>query len=978
MANRYWVGGTGSWNTTNTVNWSDTSGGAGGFSVPTSVDDVFLDANSGTGTVTIATANMTVKSLNCTGYTGVLAGSTNISIAGSVTWGAGMTLGYSGALTITGTGTYTSNGKSRLGSLTINGSGITVTLGDAYTSTGASATIAVTLGTFNTAGYAVTALNITTSSSGARAITLGASAVTLTGNGFTVPTGYANFTLNAGTSTITLSSASAKTLGTNSTVTSLTFYNVIATGAGALTLSGPCTYNTLTIGNTVGESIVSLIANNNNTIATLNLNGSSPTARVQFVSSVLQTQRTITLTSFGTSVNCDFSDIAITGAAAGTAITRAGNIGGNSGITFPAPKTVYWNLGGSSRFTENGWAASSGGVPDVNNFPLAQDTGVVDNNSSGTGWTMRAFVYTFGTFNMSSRTTAFNVNFSAANVQFTGSFLCGTGNTFTTNTTSAIVFVGSGSSTIQSSGRSINHDIIISCRTGGSVTLADALTLNDVGCNLFVDSGSIDSAGYAVTVGTLDTSRTSLTKAITLGTSSVTIIGSGSNTLNLTNSGLSFSAASSTITFTNGAALQLSGNNNTFGTVVIAGGAATGNFTITGSNTFGTLSSTRTASYTLGLIAGTTQTFTTFAVSGSAGNLVTLKSTTTSQATIARPTAWTVGANSVDGGNNTGLSFTGSNPDYLSISYIRGVSSAAVYNSTVLESVTATDTILPANFLNTAFADSVSAADIVVGVIPLVASVDESASVFDSAASLLVYSAQIADTVTAQDAAEALVSLRSAFLDTATATDTNFGGKLYARSIAETSTATDTQIGRMRFVVSIDETAAPTDTFVARQRFATVVLDTMSAADTVETVARFRGVIADTSTATDAIIRQKTAWGAVAETSTVTDTAAAKAGFAPVVLDTATATDALSSLGVLVSFVDETPTATDTVPQPTGAFNASFVDFATAQDAIIGAFLWNVINDNQTPDWQNVNTSVNGGWTTPDTDADPGWTNIST
>jgi hypothetical protein len=55
MADRYWVGGTGSWNSTS--RWSTTSGGASGASVPTSVDNVFFDTNSGTGhfTVTVTT-----------------------------------------------------------------------------------------------------------------------------------------------------------------------------------------------------------------------------------------------------------------------------------------------------------------------------------------------------------------------------------------------------------------------------------------------------------------------------------------------------------------------------------------------------------------------------------------------------------------------------------------------------------------------------------------------------------------------------------------------------------------------------------------------------------------------------------------------------------------------------------------------------------------------------------------------------------
>ena len=35
MADRYWVGGAGTWNTTSTTNWSTASGGSSGASVPT-------------------------------------------------------------------------------------------------------------------------------------------------------------------------------------------------------------------------------------------------------------------------------------------------------------------------------------------------------------------------------------------------------------------------------------------------------------------------------------------------------------------------------------------------------------------------------------------------------------------------------------------------------------------------------------------------------------------------------------------------------------------------------------------------------------------------------------------------------------------------------------------------------------------------------------------------------------------------------
>lgn len=65
MANKYWIGGTGTWDNASATNWSTTSGGAGGASAPIAGDTVFFDANSGTGTCTVtATAASVVCTLN--------------------------------------------------------------------------------------------------------------------------------------------------------------------------------------------------------------------------------------------------------------------------------------------------------------------------------------------------------------------------------------------------------------------------------------------------------------------------------------------------------------------------------------------------------------------------------------------------------------------------------------------------------------------------------------------------------------------------------------------------------------------------------------------------------------------------------------------------------------------------------------------------------------------------------------------------
>ena len=66
MANRYWVGGSGIWDSTNTANWSATTGCAGGASVPTSSDDVFFDTGATNFVVSVAVGQAICKNISVT------------------------------------------------------------------------------------------------------------------------------------------------------------------------------------------------------------------------------------------------------------------------------------------------------------------------------------------------------------------------------------------------------------------------------------------------------------------------------------------------------------------------------------------------------------------------------------------------------------------------------------------------------------------------------------------------------------------------------------------------------------------------------------------------------------------------------------------------------------------------------------------------------------------------------------------------
>jgi len=209
MADRYWVGGTANWDATVGTKWATTSGGAGGAAVPTSADDVFFDGGSGAVTCTI-TATSNAKSVTCTGFTGTIAGTSALTIAGGLTLVTGMTWSYTGSLTFSATGTLTSAGKT-FASITKITAATTLTLADTLTSTG---TITLSNGTLDLNSQTVSAAAFSSAVSNTRTLAFGASGVlnvTGTGTVFTTATGGNLFT-SSGSKTVNVTSTGGATI----------------------------------------------------------------------------------------------------------------------------------------------------------------------------------------------------------------------------------------------------------------------------------------------------------------------------------------------------------------------------------------------------------------------------------------------------------------------------------------------------------------------------------------------------------------------------------------------------------------------------------------------------------------------------------------------------------------------------------------------------------------------------------------------
>jgi len=138
--------------------------------------------------------------------------------------------------------------------------------------------------------------------------------------------------------------------------------------------------------------------------------------------------------------------------------------------------------------------------------------------------------------------------------------------------------------------------------------------------------------------------------------------------------------------------------------------------------------------------------------------------------------------------------------------------------------------------------------------------------------------------------------------------------------------------------------------------FDSSVTETATATDAVSSLAVFVGVVTETGTATDVVTVAASIFNApVLETATATDAVNSFQDFISAVTETGTATDAVISLQTFLTSIAESGTATDAVSS-LQTFSSLIAETATATDSITGSFLWNLIDDTQTPNWTSIST----------------------
>jgi hypothetical protein len=750
MASRFWVtGGTGNWNST--TNWSATSGGASGASVPGSADTATLNASSGSGTVTLD-ISPTIQTLTCTGFTGTLAfgtntislnstgtiftGATTMTVTGTpliictdssatsrtlssggavteansisirITAGTGTVnlgtssyrnldftdgtnpTGYAGALssstvtvfgdfkastgmTVTagtgglsfaatsGTKTINTAGVTFDRSFTFNGVGGTWQLQSALTS-GATRNCTLTNGTLDLAGYTLTTGLFTSTNSNVRTLAFGTGKIVLTATSGTIFTyGTATNLTVTGTSLVQATNGGAGTrtltFATTGAIEANTINFEITSGSDIVSLGGTGgaakNINFTGFTGTIDIPSTKTIYGNWNADSATSITG---TSTITFAAtSGTKTIKTNSLT-YGGSFNFDgvggtwsLQDaLTTTGAAnltngtlnlAGYTLTtgvfnsnvsntRALAFGATGKIVLTATTGTVLSMSTATNFTYTGTSRIEVTASGAGRTIIPPATSAIESNA------MSIYVTTGSdtlTVSGAARFLNFDLTGFAGNLTYTsfsryfGDLVFSSGMTLGSVGSTGLFFSKtSGTQTIISAGKTIDNNVTID-GINGTVSLQDALTLGSTR-TLTLTNGTLTTSGYAVTAGLFASSNANA-RTLNLGASTVTITGTGTpwNITDPTN--MTLNAGTSTLTFNaNTSTINFQGGGLTYYNVTYSGGIP---ITIYRSNTFNSISNTA-QPITLSFEAGSTQTVNNFGFSGTAGNLVTMRSTT--------------------------------------------------------------------------------------------------------------------------------------------------------------------------------------------------------------------------------------------------------------------------------------------------------------------------------------------------------------
>ena len=721
MADRYWVGGSGSW--TATTNWSTASGGGGGASVPTATDNVYFDSNSGSTNYTVTTSsNLNCLNLNIaqpSSGTLTFAGNGIMNVSGSlncsggnIVWGVVANFNFIGAgsqsvrtsgvtfdrFVFNGGGTtftlldsinlrvnfQPSNGTINFNNQTINSPIISMSGGGTRTLDFTSGGVLNLYGSAGTIinGILTTGLtilgnstvNLTYSgSTGTRTVNIGAGAV-----------GYLNINVTAGSDTVAISTVvgDLNLTGFTGTLTNIarTVYGNLVLGSGMTTASGAAI-------TTMAATTTGKIVQSNGTLVNFLtvFNGVGGSWSLQDNVATANTTVTTTLTAGTLNLN---NNILTTGtfSANGTGIrTLAFGATGNVNII-----GTGWSAGTVTNFSYTG-----NGAINYNYTGAATNRSIGHGGSGGASFTTKAppIYINSGAGNLLITTNSwlsdltFNsnaANFTTTNFNIGGNLILTPGLNIP-NSGSAIAF--SGPANVQQTLDTANVTVHVPIQINGNstVNLANTTTLANTK-SLTVISGTLATNGHDLSMGAFVSSGSG-NITINISNSNVYITGAAINGWSMaTSTNATLTANNSNIIFNNDSTTTrgiAAGEGLTYGNLVMAGNGVA-QFQFFGNSTYNSIISTKTVSQNVVFTANSTTTVNDWSVPGTANANVLLTSSGSTPFNLIKAGGGTINVNyytisyssaspsntwyslltnnNVDGGNNTGWIFTAPPP----------------------------------------------------------------------------------------------------------------------------------------------------------------------------------------------------------------------------------------------------------------------------------------------------------------------------
>lgn len=404
----------------------------------------------------------------------------------------------------------------------------------------------------------------------------------------------------------------------------------------------------------------------------LNLNGktaaggNSTTNRIMIKGTTMGTSGSL-IVNGGTFANADFRDIAFSNATdldisaiTGLSGDCGGNtlVGGGSTLTFTPAATQTWSGTSGGNWTANAWTSR---------VPLAQDNVVISSAFSASQTITNNMARMGKSIDFTGTTGNPTLTVSTPGQEIFGSLILVSG--MSVISTQTLTFSGRGAFTLTPAGTTFAG--ITLTMFGGSLTLGSAF----LGTTFTLTNGGFSDGGFIASFTSFSSTNSNL-RSVTR-TTTWTVTGTGTVYTHATATNLTLvDSGTVAITDTSVTSKTFAGGGLTYNNVLISGGG-TGAIIFTGANTFSRIytdgggtksitlpgSTTTTISSSLGLSNGTNViTFTASAGSATVGHpsasgILSWDYVSLTNIPITGSTGY-AGANSTDGGGNTGWVFT--------------------------------------------------------------------------------------------------------------------------------------------------------------------------------------------------------------------------------------------------------------------------------------------------------------------------------